>query len=82
MAKKKKPTKRKKADQKMFDQLDAKFAAELNEQQTFGNEKITQHNVADADLEYMEIFGANKNLYRTIASLSDGLTVLAHLKLL
>ena len=73
MAKKKKPTKRKKADQKMFDQLDAKFAAELNEQQTFGNEKITCHNVADADLEYMEIFGANKNLYRTIASLSDGM---------
>ena len=79
MAKKKKETKRKKADQKMFDQLDAKFAAELNEQQTFGNEKIIRRNIADADLEYMKIFGANKNLYRTIASLSDGLA-LAHLK--
>lgn len=73
MAKKKKQTKRKKADQKMFDQLDAKFANELNEQQTFGNERITRVNVADADLEYIEIFGANKNLYRTIASLQDGL---------
>ena len=73
MAKKKKQTKRKKADQKMFDQLDAKFADELGEIQTFGNERIEQVNVADADLDYVEIFGANKNLYRTIASMTDGL---------
>ena len=74
MAKKKKQTKRKKADQKMFDQLDAKFADELGEIQTFGNERIEQVNVADADLDYVEIFGANKNLYRTIASMTDGLS--------
>ena len=74
MAKKKKPTKRKKADQKMFDQLDAKFADELGEIQTFGNERIEQVNIADADLDYVEIFGANKNLYRTIASMTDGLS--------
>ena len=29
--------------------------------------------VGDADLEYSKLFGANKNLYRTIASLADGL---------
>ena len=73
MAKKKKQTKRKKSDQKMFDNLDAKFSTELGETQTFGNENIERVNIADADLEYVHIFGANKNLYRTIASMIDGL---------
>lgn len=39
----------------------------------FGNEKITKVNIADADLDYTKLFGANKNLYRTIASLIDGM---------
>lgn len=38
-----------------------------------GNETVTRVNIADADLEYSKIFGANKNLYRTIPSLQDGL---------
>lgn len=39
----------------------------------FGNERIAKKNVADSNLEYTKIFGANKNLYRTIASLIDGM---------
>ena len=69
MAKKK--TKRSKSDQKMTSNLDSKFRAEYGER--FGEEKIIQCNVADAVLDYSRIFGANKNLYRTIASLQDGL---------
>ena len=45
------------------------------------NEKIIKQNVAEAAEAYSCIFGANKNLYRTIPSLQDGLTNgLAHVK--
>ena len=67
----KKKSKRNKKDLKMSKNLDSKFSEIYGER--FGNEKITRVNVADADLEYSQIFGANKNLYRTIASLIDGL---------
>ena len=44
-------------------------------------EKIIQKNIADEAERYSCIFGANKNLYRTIPSLQDGLTNgLAHVK--
>lgn len=66
-----KKSKRKAKDKKMTSNLDAKFREEFGER--FGNERIIQMNVADANLEYMQIFGANKNLYRTVASLIDGL---------
>ena len=36
-------------------------------------EKIIKQNAADAAKEYSCIFGANKNLYRTIPSMQDGL---------
>lgn len=45
----------------------------FNDDGTIGNEKITDVNVAEADLDYIKLFGANKNLYRTIPSLQDGL---------
>lgn len=64
-------SKRSKKDQKMSSMLDKKFQDEYGER--FGNEKITRVNVADADLDYSRLAGANKNLYRTIASLIDGL---------
>ena len=68
---KKKSTKRSKKDIKMTKNLDDKFSQVYGER--FGNERITRINVADASLEYSQLFGANKNLYRTIASLIDGL---------
>ena len=37
-------------------------------------EKLSFQNVAQAAEEYSCLFGANKNLYRTIPSLNDGLT--------
>lgn len=37
------------------------------------SEKIIQQNIADAAEEYSCVFGANKNLYRTIPSMQDGL---------
>ena len=44
-------------------------------------EKIIKQNVAEAAEAYSCIFGANKNLYRTIPSMQDGLTNgLAHVK--
>ena len=55
----------------MTKNLDDKFSQVYGER--FGNERITRINVADASLEYSQLFGANKNLYRTIASLIDGL---------
>lgn len=64
-------SKRKSSDRKMSTNLDKKFSEIYGE--TFGNEKITQMNIADADLEYSQLFGANKNLYRTIPSLVSGL---------
>lgn len=70
MAKKKTTTKRKKADIKMSDKLDKKFSELYGER--FGDEKITDVNVADADLEYSQLFGANKNLYRAIPHLISG----------
>lgn len=77
MASKKKKTtsKRKKADQRMQKNLDAKFVEELNEVNTptFGNETITRMNVADANLDFVRLFGANKNLYRTTPNLISGL---------
>ena len=64
-------TKRNKKDEKMSKKLDAKFSEVYGER--FGNEKITQVNAADADLEYSQIFGANKNLARITPSLISGL---------
>ena len=55
-------TKRNKKDEKMSKKLDAKFSEVYGER--FGKEKITQVNAADGDLEYSQIFGANKNLAR------------------
>lgn len=66
-----KKSKRKNIDIEMGKKLDKLFDEEYGER--FGNEKIIQQNVAEAALEYSKLFGANKNLYRTIASLSDGL---------
>lgn len=44
-------------------------------------EKIIRQNVAEAAESYSCIFGSNKNLYRTIPSMQDGLTIgLAHVK--
>lgn len=71
MAKKKNKSKRNSKDLQMDKKLQEKFVSEYGER--FGNEKITKVNIADADLEYSQLFGANKNLYRTIASMSDGL---------
>ena len=64
-------SKRKSSDKKMMENLDKKFSEKYGE--SFGNEKITRMNIADADLEYSQLFGANKNLYRTIPSLVSGL---------
>lgn len=66
-----KKSKRKSKDIQMDKKLDLLLVNEYGE--IFGNEKITEVNIADADLEYSKLFGANKNLYRTIASLADGL---------
>ena len=66
-----KKSKRKSKDIKMDKKLDLMLNNEYGE--IFGNEKVTEVNIADADLEYSKLFGANKNLYRTIASLADGL---------
>lgn len=70
----KKNTKRKNKDLQMNKKLDEKFK-ELGEiqQERFGNERIEQLNVADADYMYSCLFGANKNLYRTTARLQDGI---------
>lgn len=35
--------------------------------------KVYQRNLADECEEYMKIFGANKNLYRIVPNLEDGL---------
>ena len=67
----KKNSKRKKSDNKMDEKLEAKFSEVYGEH--FGNEKITRVNVADADLEYTKLFGANKNLLRITPSLISGL---------
>ena len=66
-------SKRSKADQKMSASLDRKFLEQFGEQERFGNEKITRINIADADLDYSRIFGANKNLYRITPNLISGL---------
>ena len=67
-------TKRKSSDKKMSDKLDKKFSEEfeLNDNK-FEGETIYKVNIGEADLEYSKLFGANKNLYRTIPSLIDGL---------
>ena len=77
---KKKSTKRSKKDLLMDKRLDSKFSEHFGER--FGNEKITRMNIADADLEYIQLFGANKNLYRTIGSLTDGLIISSYKSLL
>ena len=70
----KKKSKRKSKDLKMDKLLSQKLVDEFGEeQQRFGNEIITKENVAEANLEYQKLFGANKNLYRVIASLQDGM---------
>lgn len=66
-------SKSKKHKDKMHTNLDKKFHDILGEQTTFGNEKIERKNVAEADREYCQLFGANKNLSRVIPSLLDGL---------
>ena len=66
-----KKSKRNKKDIQMDNKLDKLLSDEYGER--FGNEKIIQSNIAEAALEYSKLFGANKNLYRTIASLIDGL---------
>ena len=66
----KKDSKRNKKDLRTESNLDAKLRAEFGER--IGDEKIIEKNVADCAEEYTKIFGANKNLYRTIASMIDG----------
>lgn len=78
---KKTTSKRSKADLKMSANLDKKFLEEYGDMEVFGNEQITRMNVADADLEYSCIFGANKNLYRTTPNLISGLKP-GHMRLL
>ena len=39
--------------------------------------KIYKRNIADECEEYMKIYGANKNLYRIIPSMQDGLKPVA-----
>lgn len=67
---KKKDSKRNKKDLRTESNLDAKLRAEFGER--IGDEQIIEKNVADCAEEYTKIFGANKNLYRTIASMIDG----------
>ena len=69
----KKKSKRNTKDLQMEKKLQKKLVDVYGE--TFGNERVTKMNIADASLEYSKLFGANKNLYRTIASLSDGLVI-------
>ena len=64
-------SKRSKKDLNMDKKLQKKLQEEYERQNN--HERIIQMNVGDADLEYSKLFGANKNLYRTIASLADGL---------
>ena len=67
-------TKRKSSDKKMSDKLDKKFSEEFElDDDKFEGETIYKVNIGEADLEYSKLFGANKNLYRTIPSLIDGL---------
>ena len=64
--KSKKSTKKSKIEEK----LDKKLAETYGER--FGNEIITRMNIAEANMEFSRTSGANKNLYRSIASLVDG----------
>ena len=66
-----KKSKRSKKDELMDKKLDKLFSDEFGDR--FGNEKIIQMNIADAVMTYSKLFGANKNLYRTIASIIDGM---------
>lgn len=66
-----KKSKRNKKDIQMDNKLDKLLSDEYGDR--FGNERIIQSNIAESALEYSKLFGANKNLYRTIASLIDGL---------
>ena len=66
-----KKSKRNNKDIKMFDKLDQKFIEEFGER--IGEEKIVQVNIADADKDYLMVFGANKNIYRVTPFLFDGL---------
>lgn len=69
-----KKSKRLKKDLKIEKNLEERFNETFpNHTKRFGNEVIEQVNVADANLQYTKIFGANKNLYRSIASLQDGM---------
>lgn len=73
MGKKKKKSTRSSKDRKMSKLLDEKFLEELGETERFGNEKITKVNVAQADMDYTRLFGANKNLYRSTPNMICGL---------
>lgn len=73
MAKKNTKSKRSKSDIKMSRNLDMKFAENFGESERFGNEIVTQQNVADAAMDLSRKFGANKNLYRTTPNLISGL---------
>ena len=68
---KKKKSKRNKKDNKMLDNLNSHFNDAYGER--IGTERVIQMNIADADREYTQIFSANKNLYRHIPSLLDGM---------
>lgn len=65
-------SKKKSSDKKMMDALDKRFT-EMGEQKRFGNEIIIQQDVGDAVMDYMKIFGANKNLYRVVPFLISGM---------
>lgn len=70
---KKKESKRSSKDIKMQKNLDKKFSDLGLGTETIGNEKVTQQNVGDSVVELMKLYGANKNLYRTIPHLISGL---------
>lgn len=75
-----KTTKRNKKDIKMEDVLEAKFkesgmdtsTASLSDEYC-GNERVIKMDVGQATMDYSRLFGANKNLYRTVPRLQDGL---------
>lgn len=66
-------SKKKSKKDKMNEKLDQKFRDILGETEKFGNETIVQKNVAEADNDYLKLFGANKNIARITPSLLDGL---------
>lgn len=68
-----KKSKRNKKDIKTMENLFSKFGDETPEFERIGNESVENRNAAEAVEEYVKIFGANKNDYRVIPRLNDGL---------